>query len=352
MNQLSSNVVGVDIGGANLKLANAVGQSRSKSFPMWTDRVLLAERIDEMLTSLTSETNRVYDRLAVTMTGEMADCFATRRDGVRYILDQLSSIFPEENTAIYAVDGSWKTPAAARIDPWAVAASNWAALANWIICRPSAYCQNLSLVLDIGSTTVDIIPINSKCIATQARTDSERLRLRQLVYTGVGRTPIAAILQAAVIEGVQQPLVAERFATSDDAYLVLGLVGEVPDDCNSADGQPRTRHCASARLARMLGEDLERLANAEVEQLAMQVVDAQARQIAGAIAQNLRHLETNTRPVVVVSGHGRPLLDRVLIAGQFDAEFVYLEDSISPDAARCAPAVAVAWLLAHADASL
>ena len=260
--------------------------------------------------------------------------------------------------------------------PWDVAASNWHGLASWIGQALFKGSDPIRLVLDVGSTTVDIIPLLHGRVASPARCDSDRLRMKQLVYTGVGRTPIAAILDNIDFDGQQWPLVAERFATSDDAYVALGLIeGDCSLDSDStgnsaarvhdtADGRPRSVYYAQARLARMLGEDLQRLSANQVLKLARQVVDAQAQRIAEGIIHNLSSMAppsgvhaavefddtsstsgSETLPWVVVSGHGRCLADAALAKVPVPVRPVYLEDLLSPQGARCAPAVAVAWLL-------
>ena len=359
-------VLGVDIGGAHIKLANSAGESAVSYFPMWRAADELACSLRQGFECFSRDTRVVYSHLAVTMTGEMADCFATRATGVEFILQHVASAFTDVEHHVYSVDGHWLSPQSACQRPWDVAASNWHALAQWIARHVATDSENLRLVLDIGSTTVDVIPVVDGRIATTARCDSERLRRRQLIYSGVGRTPIAAILSSAIIDGVQWPLVAERFATSDDAYVALGIMpGDEtmgPDappsefspqplsrygaDADTADGRPRTVLAARIRLARMLGEDCERLKHGEVESLARQVIDSQARQVARAITDNLPALHLlDGRPLIMVSGHGFPLAQAAITKLSQAVDCVNLSERISPSAARCAPAVAVARLL-------
>jgi probable H4MPT-linked C1 transfer pathway protein len=355
-------VLGVDIGGAHLKLANSAGESLAVSFPMWSAADELASALRQAVEQFARETHTTYSQLAITMTGEMADCFANRSTGVEFILRQVANALPNFKLYVYGVDGSWLTPELACRHPWDVAASNWHALAQWIARSLATAGENLRLVLDVGSTTVDVIPMSAGHISTSARCDSERLRKRQLVYTGVGRTSVAAILTSANIDGTQWPLVAERFATSDDAYVALGLLpaaeasGEVEgslttiarssSEAETADGRPRTVAAARARLARMLGEDCERLIGSEVDSLARQVVARQARQVAQAIAENLAPATVpNQRALIVISGHGYPLAEAAIELLPQAVDCVYLAERITPSAARCAPAVAVAWLL-------
>ncbi len=365
----TARVLGVDVGGAHIKLADASGLSLACTFAMWLEPERLAERVRELTLQFGREHNTRYTHLAVTMTGEMADCFATRRIGVEFILRELTSALPALDHHVYCVDGNWLDTSEACRNPWDVAASNWRGLAEWIARSVAASDDNLRLVLDIGSTTVDVIPIADGRVATPARTDSDRLRLQQLVYTGIGRTPAAAILSSATIDGTHWPLVSERFATSDDAYLALGLAAADEDApgalldthataaadqhprsaavcCDTADGRPRTVAHARARLARMLAEDCERLTEGEVEMLARQMIDKQASQVAQAIAANLpAESEDPRRPLIVLSGHGSALAQAALQQLPQAVDCIDLAERISPTAARCAPAVAVAWLL-------
>jgi probable H4MPT-linked C1 transfer pathway protein len=281
------------------------------------------------------------------MTGELADCFATRSEGVAYIVDQLLQVVPPQQLSIYTVDGQWLKPQAAKADPWSVAASNWHALASWLAMWPAtAPLFDSAVLVDIGSTTVDILPVQDHRLITPARTDRDRLELSQLVYTGLRRTPVCACLSHFVLGERHIPIMAEVFATVDDAYIWLGQVAEDPSDCDTADGRPRTRSCAASRLARMLGEDADRLNHLEIEQIATQILDAQALPVADAISRNLLHVGSpNTPPKLICSGHGLPLFDVAIRKVTQSYQHWLLSDFVAEEVSRCAPAAAVAWLL-------
>jgi probable H4MPT-linked C1 transfer pathway protein len=191
------------------------------------------------------------------------------------------------------------------------------------------------------------LPVCDRRLATQAKTDRDRLQQQQLVYTGVQRTAVASILSRVSVAGQPCPLVAETFATSDDAYLVLGLTEESATDCNTADGRPRTLACARARLSRMIGEDFERLSDKIVHSMAQQIVDAQAELVAAAIIRNCQQVTTDRACHILVAGHGAALLREAVARLPFATHTTWLSELVSADAARSAPAVAVAWLLAH-----
>lgn len=346
-------VVGVDIGGANLKAAiwknHREPDCSAIAFPLWKQPQQLGGAIGKLIAGLGGA-----DQLAVTMTGELADCFASRQEGVERILTAVATAFPSSRTKVYTVDGRWFTPAKAIDDPWTVAASNWHALANWLGRWPlTAHLCRQTLLVDIGSTTVDIIPLVDGAPKTSARTDRDRLAMGQLVYTGISRTPICAITPTLTLQGVELPVMAELFATVDDAYMILSLVEEDPADCWTADGRPRTRSCAAGRLARMVGEDSQRLTKCELEAMAEQVIAAQAALVASAIERNTQTIAEDPRdpPTLLFTGHGRPLFDRTvdklkLLRG-VDPRAFTLESFVPLQTSRCAPAAAVSWLLSE-----
>ena len=92
--------------------------------------------------------------MAVTMTAELADCFATKRDGVGFVIGAFTTAFPGSKIWVYGVDGRFRSVDEARDRPYDVAAANWMASATLVArANPDA------LFLDVGSTTTDIIPI-------------------------------------------------------------------------------------------------------------------------------------------------------------------------------------------------
>lgn len=343
-------IVGLDIGGANLKAAvwMDVNHARAASinFPMWKQPELLASAVHKLLHQLNITGPAMS--LAVTMTGELADCFASRREGVDRIIAQLCQVASADRLSIYTVDGRWFTAEQAKEDPWTVAASNWHASASWLAQWPTTarFCQ-CAVLVDIGSTTVDVVPMLDGRVATDARTDRDRLRLSQLVYTGVRRTPVCAVLPYATLDGTQLPLMAELFATVDDAYLLLGEVTEDTEDNDSADGRARTKPFAAMRLARMIGEDAERLSRSQLEDLANQVIEAQTHLVGKAIEKNLNQLRDRAfKPHLICCGHGLPLWERSIRNVKSQCSIVQLDSILSEEVSRCAPAAAVAWLCA------
>ncbi|MEX2559527.1 MAG: tetrahydromethanopterin-linked C1 transfer pathway, partial [Pirellulales bacterium] len=73
----------LDIGGANLKAADGLGFAVARPFPLWQRPQALAGEIARLLADAPAA-----ERIAVTMTGELADCFSTKREGVAAIARQ------------------------------------------------------------------------------------------------------------------------------------------------------------------------------------------------------------------------------------------------------------------------
>src|SRR5207237_824469 len=149
------------------------------------------------------------DAHAVTMTAELSQLFRTKREGVGFVLDAVTAAFPEACVRVWTVDARWLTPAQARCEPHAVAAANWAATAH-CVARFVPDC----LLIDVGSTTTDIVPIAGGVPRAAGRNDTERLREGELVYTGALRTPAEAIAATVPVRGRATGVSAEGFALS------------------------------------------------------------------------------------------------------------------------------------------
>ena len=300
---------------------------------MWREWKSLAKSIAVLL-----EDCPPFVGVAVTMTGELADCFATRAEGVAIILEQLTSILPAQMVRIYSVDGSWKTVSQSARDPWSVAASNWHGLARFA----SRFMVGKSCVLvDTGSTTTDLIPIRKGKIQLEACTDSQRLQAGALVYTGVERSNVAAIVSEVTLFGTSCPVINEQFATMRDVYQWLGEIEDAPNDCETADGKPVTRSAARYRLARVVGEDGSTLADVDIDQIAHQIAAAQTKLVAKAFAKVTGGLKFDC---VAISGHGDFLIDAALASCGWKGQRICLRETLGSDLSRCAPAYAIATL--------
>ncbi|MCC9641544.1 tetrahydromethanopterin-linked C1 transfer pathway [Rhodopirellula sp. JC740] len=349
-----SQVLGVDVGGANLKSV-LIGEestpilSCDSFFPMWRQPDQLADQLKaDWETLLGRRTCGSVDAVAVTMTGELADCFKNRRHGVTHIVDHVrravSDALPGTSLGFYSTAGSFVSAQEAEHHVDGLAASNWHALATWI---GSCISPN-GLLIDIGSTTTDIIPLQNGEVITSSKTDHQRLRDGSLVYVGCRRTPVCSLVDSLVFEGKRIPVMNELFATVDDARLILGTQAEAPDDCDSADGRPRDRESAHRRLAKMIGLDPNEMSHASASNAAKQVLHAARERITSSVTGWIeRQQPLHEDFTLVLSGHGQELVADTFASLQNSSlPKLDLRKMIGSEASRAAPAVAVAkqWI--------
>jgi probable H4MPT-linked C1 transfer pathway protein len=338
---MTETILGWDVGGANIKMARVdADQSRptvvvERAFPLWRE----FDRLSSVLAALAGSAGPI-PLMAVTMTAELADCFATKREGVGFVIRAFETAFPSSALFIYGVDGRFRTTEQVRHRPYDVAAANWMATATLVArATPNA------LVIDVGSTTTDIIPIVGGRVAAGGHTDPARLRLGELVYTGCLRTPVCAIVRSVPLHGARCRVAAEHFAIAADVYRWLGPIAEADYTCETPDGRGRTETAAGSRLARMVCADREMLADADITAIADHVARTQTRQIAHGIRQVKRRLASDLTPIAVVTGSGAFLARAA--AETAGLPLRDLADELGSDAARATPAAAVAWLLSE-----
>ena len=294
-----------DIGGANLKAAHSGGKAVSRPFELWKRPDDLAEALGEVAGLLPES-----DAWAITMTAELCDCFATKADGVRSILAATVQAAGDRTVRVFGTDGQFHAVESILQTPRLAAASNWLALAT-VVAR--AGWGDSGLLIDIGSTTTDLIPwrAGEVAIPLDQRTDHGRLRSGALVYAGVRRTPLCTFGPTLPYRGEPIALMAELFATTADVYLTLGDLPPDTFDRSTADGGPLTYPASLDRLARMVGLDRDDFTADDAQALA----ESAAAILLDRLADTAQRLTFETLgaapPVVVVAGAGEFLAQRL-----------------------------------------
>lgn len=328
--------IGIDVGGANLKLSDGYRYAASMKFELWRHREKLAGAIAELLSDVPP-----VEAVAATMTGELADCYETKAEGVRHITQSLVRACGDRHLRIYGVDGKFHAPDGLESNPHIAAASNWHALARmaagWLP-------KQTGLVLDIGSTTADIIPVRLGKVATDSRTDADRLLAGELVYTGVARTPICAIVQKLPYRSSECPVAAELFATTADVYHLLGEA--ISADGATADGRAITRQNCIDRLARQVCADRDSFTEEDARRVAQRVKQQQTEMLHKAIDQTVPALELKVDVLAIVSGSGEWLARQVAERHNAISSVCSLSERLGSDHSSCAAAAAVARLAA------
>lgn len=329
------NWLALDIGGANLKVADGLGYAHSTPFAMWREQGRLAQQIRTAISE-----GPPCDHLAVTMTGELADCFESKAAGVRFILQAVAAGSDNRHTRVYLTDGKLVSPQVAANAPERAAASNWHALAMFA----ARFARGAdALLVDVGSTTCDVIPLVAGKPLKRGVTDTARLLAGELVYTGVERSPVCAVASEVPYRGETCPLVQELFATMRDVYLILDKLPEDLADTNTADQKPATKASARTRLGRMIAADQAEFNHRDAVVMAQSLADTQSTRLAAAIE---RVGESLGRPIakIILSGHGEFLADAALEHAGIAAEQDSLSRELGPVISRCAPAHALAVL--------
>ncbi|CAO3403623.1 hydantoinase/oxoprolinase family protein [Azospirillum palustre] len=335
-------VIGWDIGGAHLKAAWAEGG-------LLRDAVQVPCRLWQGLGELDTALTTVLERLpagadhVVTMTGELVDLFDDRTQGVHTLIDRIASAVPPGRLRVYAGRRGLLSPQEARGQVMDVASANWMATADVVAKRLPA-----ALLVDMGSTTTDIVPVRDGEVAARGVTDHDRMAVEELLYTGLTRTAVMAMERTALVAGERLPMMAEYFATSADLYRVLGRLDEAADQHPAADNGQKTVGASLRRLARMVGHDAGDYDPAVWRAMAGDLVERQLRCIHDAAS---RVLSAGAPPLpqdapVVGAGVGRAVVKEV--AARLGRPYLDFCDVVGAPGqgwvASCAPAAAMALL--------
>ncbi len=332
--------LGIDVGGANLKVATSDGVVESLYAPLWQRKVCLYEVLPEVRQRFGAE----LESVGAVMTGELSDCFATRREGVLFIADALAATFEEPR--FFDREGRFRARSGVEIDPLAFAATNWLASATLV-----AQEYHDAIFVDIGSTTTDVIPIVDGVVTAQ-HTDLERLKRGELIYSGVLRTNVAAVLEHVALNengaNAVCRLSSELFAITADAYLALGEITEEAYSCASPNWyafvgremEEKSRTSALRRLARVVCSDLEELGETGATAIASQVKQKQLAELRTSLERMRRDYGMST---VVAAGIGDFLVRAA--ADMADLQFVSLAARYGTEVAATFPAFALVKLL-------
>lgn len=334
-------IAGFDVGGAHLKFSRVdnsrVTHAETFATPLWLGMHHLTQAF-ERAAPLCEGCSHV----AITMTGELADVFPTRKAGVESLLGIIDRAIPVADKRIYAGRSGFVAMDQASAATADIASANWHATATLVGKQAGA-----ALFVDMGSTTTDIIATMDGTIANKGYTDAERLASGELVYTGFTRTFLFGVAQTAIVQAKATPLMNEYFASIADVYRIMGVLDEADDQHNTADGNEKTVAASTARLARMVGRDADELTAREWVRVAEWFSEQQLRTIHEAAFRVGSMLDDNAP--VVGAGTGRWQIRR--LAERVGRPFVDLADiipaarAVRNEASNGAAATAVAILL-------
>ena len=324
-------ILGIDIGGANTKFASFDGNFIENHYlPLWK-----GANVSGLLTDVKKRSNASL--IAVVMTGELSDCFNGKEEGVLWIYENVIKVF--KNSKFLDLNCSFKDNVFK--NPKDFAAANWMASSTFL-----GETFKDAIFIDIGSTTTDIIPIvDGKPIAK--KTDFERLKRGELIYSGILRTNVAVLLPKIKIGNDMCATSSELFAQTADAYLMLDEISKDDYTCETPDiyafedlDEAKSKESAARRLARVVCADLEELGYEDALDIAKQVKEKQINELVAAIG-NIRDKYKAER--IISCGIGEFLVKEA--ACQVDMECILTSDLYGRKISSVFPAYAVGKLL-------
>ncbi|RZN16373.1 MAG: H4MPT-linked C1 transfer pathway protein [Methanosarcinales archaeon] len=316
--------LGIDIGGANTKIASSDGNvAETYYIPLWKSA--------ELNKKLTLVAQRYHpSKVVVVMTGELADSFCDKKCGVQYIKKTVEDAFATTHVTYIDVSGKLTDGS----NESSLAASNWCASARFL----AGEFENC-IFADMGSTTTDIIPIVSGTPVAHT-TDLKRLLYNQLVYTGLFRTNIAALTNHIYLRDRNACLASEYFANTADIHLILGHITEGSYTCETPDGGGKDLLSAKRRLARIVCADFEELADGEIYNMAEQIYKIQVEQITRSLEKIAQEYELDR---IVMCGIGEFVLGQAALNAGLEATLI--SERYSKKISGVFPAYAAAKLI-------
>lgn len=336
-------VVGWDVGGAHVK-ACLVHEGEVKDIAQWPCPLWQGlDRLDAVLAQARERWPLAWAPHAghvATMTGEMVDLFADREQGVARLAARLvEGLGPSLH--LYAGPGRWVTPHDSGGCWPSIASANWQATAQLVAARVGE-----GLLVDIGSTTTDLIALRHGRAAARGANDAGRLASGELVYQGVVRTPLCALGPRVPFCGQAVNLMNEFFATTADVYRLTGELDPAHDQQDTADGQPKDIASTRQRLARMVGRDARDASPEQWLALAQAWREAQLQEIAGQASRVAEDAGLGPEAPVIGAGCGAFLA--AALAARLGRPYRRFAQCVLPSggpadwADVCAPAVSVA----------
>jgi (4-(4-[2-(gamma-L-glutamylamino)ethyl]phenoxymethyl)furan-2-yl)methanamine synthase len=370
----SSHVIGWDVGGAHLKACLVVdGQVADIAqwpCPLWQglrhlDMAIAQARMRWSHPGAEGESPAFSQiRHAATMTGEIVDLFPSREAGVLQLATRLSDALGA-SLRLYGGPAGWIAPLEAGVHWRDIASANWHATAQWLEHAPQTgpHPAGHRMLVDIGSTTTDLITIADGRVAARGHTDARRLATGELLYLGVVRTPVCVLGAQVGFGGEVVNVMNEFFATSADIYRLTGELDPDHDQHPAADNGSKDLRATRQRLARMIGRDAADAPDDDWLQLACQWRNAQLALTRTQLARVTAAHDLPAGAELVAAGCGDFLVGELARSSgrpwRRFAEFVPIttgpanrfapDDALARWAQVCAPAVAVALLAAAGD---
>lgn len=291
------NILGLDIGGANTKAALIkfrgleILESYSfiEYFPFWektlNDIPNMFKRIVKNIIIENQFKLEDINFFSITITAELSDAFQTKREGISTLLTALEQVFEKEKMFLINNDSKFINFNRVKSDPISVAAANWVSTSLFL----GSFVPNCILI-DAGSTTIDIIPILNSVPVAKGKNDVERLINHELIYTGGLRATIPSITHFVPYKEKMVRISFEKFALISDVHRILNNISEAEYITDTADNRSKSLEDCYARIARVICMDLDSISIKDLEVIAQYIYDKQIEIISKEIQEFLSDL--------------------------------------------------------------
>ncbi len=210
------------------------------------------------------------DYFAITITAELSDAFQTKREGILTILDALGNVFKKNKLKFISNKSTFLDYEKAKSDPYSITAANWVSTALYL----GKFVPDCVLI-DAGSTTIDIIPIFKSKPVPLGKDDISRLMNHELIYTGGLRATIPSITHHVPYKGKKVRVSFEKFALISDVHRILDNISEDEYINDTADNRSKSLEDCYARLSRVICMDIETLSKDDLNIIAKYIYEKQ-----------------------------------------------------------------------------
>jgi probable H4MPT-linked C1 transfer pathway protein len=254
------------------------------------------------------------DYITITITAELSDVFQTKREGIHTILDALENVFNKEKLRFITNKGIYVDLNIAKNDHLSIAAANWAATALFL-----GHFIPKCILIDAGSTTIDVIPILKAIPVPKGNDDISRLINHELIYTGGLRATIPSITHHVYYKDNRIRVSFEKFALISDIHRILDNISEEEYINDTADNRSKSLEDCYARLSRVICMDIETISKEDLYKIAKYLYEKQldiiTREIRTFMSNLLtRYNEFKQNPKFVLTGSSANYLIRKPLA--------------------------------------
>jgi probable H4MPT-linked C1 transfer pathway protein len=331
-------IAGFDIGGANTDVAivdfddsgNIIQiETDFVYLPMWTKKDQLKESLRDLLGA-----SKDVEAIGISMTAELVDAYKTKKEGVLDIAQKSADSF-DVPVGFVGLEGIVMLSDVLK-DPIQVAAANWVATVPL-----AAEIDPNCILIDTGSTTTDIIPIKNGRECAAGRSDLQRLKTGELVYSGTLRTNVATLVDKVPLDGTLIRIASELFAVTADVQMVLGNIKEADYTGDTMDGAGKSIEECMTRISRVVCGDMDVLNSEEINVIAEYIYKIQVEKISEALLEVSRR---NNISKVVSTGLGMDVIcaRACEVAG---LEYIGMDKILQKKDCVVAPAIGTAILM-------